>query len=149
EFELEFEPDLEKEIDMNNKRLFGKLRATLLCALLLAPGASRVVDGQDGQLPQRDKDIPEGYVIVEGDIQVPVSHYQALVKGGREAVTFPQNVSLWPNGIVPFEFDINCGPGSTTCVSAANQTAMLNAMAVFQGVANVNFQQCPANSCGG
>jgi hypothetical protein len=136
---------------MTGKKRFGKLRAASLCLLLLTLSAPRVVDGQGSQLPPQNKDIPEGYVIIEGDIQVPVSHYQALVKGAwrSEAATFPRDVSLWPNGIVPFEFDNNCGPASTTCVSAENQTAMLNAMAILQGVANVNFQQCPANTCSG
>ena len=41
------------------------------------------------------------------------------------------NANLWPGGTVPYEFDAN--------VTAANQTAMLQAMAVIEGVANIHY----------
>jgi len=74
--------------------------------------------------------IPEGYTIIEGDILVRTGLYLAA-----------SGTQLWPNGTVPFEFDAN--------VTVANQTAMRNAMAQWERVANVRFVQCPGNTCPG
>jgi len=118
--------------------------------------------------------IPEGYMLVEGDMLVPV---------GSVAGTY--YVNLWAQGnptVVPYVFDTtsancdcvganpcpaacvvcvppqcvgatpcpaacanNCpnrGCATTTCaaVSVANQTAMLNAMAVWEAVVDVDFR---------
>jgi len=67
-------------------------------------------------------EIPEGYTIIEGDIQIPIH------QTGIEMV-FERN--FWEGGIVPFEFDNN--------VTTTNQTLMLNAMQVWENVANVQF----------
>jgi hypothetical protein len=74
--------------------------------------------------------IPEGYTIIEGDILVRTGLYLAAA-----------GTQLWPNGIVPYEFNVN--------VTAANQTAMRNAMAQWERVVNVRFVQCPGNTCPG
>lgn len=76
--------------------------------------------------------VPDGYTIIEGDIIVPVG--QLSVQG-----TWASN--LWPGGDVPYEFDAN--------VVAGNRTAMQNAMAEWEAVANVDFQHCAGNDCAG
>ncbi|MCG8409342.1 MAG: M12 family metallopeptidase [Phycisphaerales bacterium] len=65
--------------------------------------------------------IPAGFRVIEGDIIVP-SDLQA--RG-----TFASN--LWTCGIVPYEFDLN--------VSVQNRTRAIDAMAVWEAVANVDF----------
>lgn len=71
--------------------------------------------------PPDDKDIPEGYKIIEGDILVPIA---APPEG-----TYATN--LWTGGIVPYEFNANVIP--------ANRDSMLAAMAEWESVANVDF----------
>ena len=71
-------------------------------------------------------DIPEGYMVIEGDIVVPLDFRESL---GRRGCFAP---NLWPNGIVPYEFDAG--------VTASHQTAMLNAMAEWEAVAAVDFR---------
>lgn len=99
-----------------------------------------------------------GLTIVEGDIQMPidlVNEMRSIQKApGAPRASFKTN--LWPNGIVPFEFEATCAPTSTCtnapesgCVSQARQMIMLNAMAVLEQVSNVDFQQCPNNQCTG
>ena len=70
--------------------------------------------------------IPPGCVIVEGDIVVPEEFFETV---GARGCFAP---SLWPDGVVPFEFDEN--------VSADNQAAMLGAMATWEAVASVEFR---------
>lgn len=67
--------------------------------------------------------VPEGYMLIEEDIIVPEDFYTS------RAV---YSTNTWPGGIVPFRFDAN--------VSTANQTAMLNAMALWENVAAVDFR---------
>lgn len=74
-----------------------------------------------------DNGVPEGFRLIEGDIIVPETWIQGV---------FATN--WWPDGIVPYEFDIN--------VSAANRTAMLAAMAEWEAVANVDFVQLNGES---
>jgi hypothetical protein len=69
--------------------------------------------------------IPEGYMIIEGDIVVPEDFFETQGTRG----TFDTN--LWPGGIVPFVFDAN--------VNATNQARALTAMGDWEGVANVDF----------
>jgi hypothetical protein len=94
-----------------------------------------VVDHQDLMvlLLLPDEGVPEGYMIIEGDIIVPEDFFEQ----GVSAATYATN--LWPGGIVPFEFDAN--------VSPAHQAQALAAMAEWEAVANVDFQQCPGNNC--
>lgn len=100
----------------------------------------------------RPKGIPEGYTVIDGDILLPTSYVEAVLKRQRLSPDAPQaayGINVWKIGtppfeilgIVPFEFDANVTP--------ANQTAMINAMAVLENVANVDFQQCANNACGG
>jgi len=91
---------------MTNQRSFIKVLTTMLCLLLLTCSAAWPVTGQKEQTPGQQVGIPDGYIVVEGDILM-------------------------------------------TCVSVANQTAMLNAMAVLENVAGVDFQPCNNNQCAG
>jgi hypothetical protein len=70
--------------------------------------------GEDG--------IPLGWIIIEGDIQVPGDWFQSNA-------TVEDN--LWTNGIVPFQFDGN--------VSTRNQQSAIDAMAEWSAVANITF----------
>src|SRR5262249_24329874 len=69
-------------------------------------------------------DIPDGYMIIEGYILVPIGFDQINAP--------PWATNLWPNGVVPYEFD--------TSVTADHRTAMLAAMAEWTAVANVTFR---------
>ena len=79
--------------------------------------------------------VPDGYRLVEGDIQVPIDPTFGLV---TPAAVFPPDPGLlserdyWPNGEVFYEFDDN--------VNQANRQAMLQAMAVWEGVARLTFK---------
>jgi len=75
------------------------------------------------QSPGNDK----RYMIIEGDILVPVDFYK-----NRIQATWRQN-RLWsyPRALVPFQFNAN--------VTAANRNFMLAAMAEWEKVANVDF----------
>lgn len=71
--------------------------------------------------------IPKGYTLIEGDMIVPENFLRKTIpSGGWEA-------DFWPNGIVPFIFDVN--------VTMANQNLMLSAMAEWENVATVDFIQ--------
>ena len=96
--------------------LWSRLWLTLSLVLL----AGLAAHAQD---PGPPEDIPEGYRIIEGDIQVPLDF---------DAPGMPWATNFWPNGIVPFEFHPN--------VTAANRQAMLAAMAEWTAVANVTFR---------
>jgi hypothetical protein len=65
--------------------------------------------------------IPE-YVIIEGDIMV-----KRELLGTKACYDY----SFWPSGVVPYTFSLN--------VSPTNQQLMLDAMAEWERVANVNF----------
>jgi hypothetical protein len=99
-----------------------------------------------GPLP----DIPADYMIVEGDIQIPKSafaaRYPSTNPGGvpGKRVAGPDTVfqtNTWIGGVVPYEFDAN--------VTVANQALAQQAMTDWQPIANVQFTQCPGNSCAG
>ena len=72
-------------------------------------------------------EVPPGFILVGGDILMrPPS------PGPQPDSPFsPDPTTYWPGGIVPYEFDAN--------VSAANQSAMLAAMAQWHNAANVQF----------
>lgn len=76
--------------------------------------------------PEAFKDIPPGFVLIEGDILMPVSRLQEHWLGGTFATNF------WSNGIIPYEFDAN--------VTSVHQTAMLTSMGDWQAAANVQFR---------
>ena len=67
--------------------------------------------------------VPEGYMVIEGDIIVPLNYYKIQT-------TFATN--LWSGGVIPYEFDGN--------VDGTNRTRMLNAMVEWEAVANVDFR---------
>jgi hypothetical protein len=67
-------------------------------------------------------DLPEGYMLVEGDIVVPDDFY--------DRATY-KRFDHWPGGIVYFEFD--------TDVSDSHRTAMREAMDEWMAVAGVVF----------
>ncbi|HNX49531.1 MAG TPA: M12 family metallopeptidase [Thermoanaerobaculaceae bacterium] len=71
-------------------------------------------------------DIPEGYTIIEGDIQVPLAFLHLRAPNSVWATNF------WTNGVVPYEFDAN--------VTAAHRTAMITAMGDWEAAANVDFR---------
>ncbi|MBI5387074.1 MAG: M12 family metallopeptidase [Verrucomicrobia bacterium] len=73
--------------------------------------------------------VPEGFMLIEGDILVRLPKPGTPAPKGvyRETSTY-----FWPGGVVPYEFDAN--------VSAANRTAAINAMAEWEAVANVDFR---------
>lgn len=73
------------------------------------------------------QEIPPGFMLIEGDMVVPVDYYT------RNDSTL--SGSLWPNGVVPYAF-VTSGSGS---VSSANQTRMRRAMNEWEGVADVRF----------
>ena len=148
--------------------------------LLIVGGAPSLLFGQD-DVPEVKLDgngIPEGYVLIEGDIIVPV---------GTTAAAYRAN--QWPQGnptIIPFMFDTTtggctcvnngnctscaaCAPPNPSCArtnagtcaavveapncpapgSTCNQTAALNAMALWEAGADVDFRQCANNQCTG
>jgi hypothetical protein len=64
--------------------------------------------------------IPEGCKLIQGDIIVPISVPEGTY-----------NTNWWTAGNIPYLFDPN--------VTTTNRNAMLNAMAVWEAVANVEF----------
>jgi hypothetical protein len=62
------------------------------------------------------------YRIIEGDIEVPIDF---------DIVTSTWAVNLWPNGIIPYEFDDSVEPWM--------QTRILNAITDWESVANIDF----------
>jgi hypothetical protein len=109
--------------------------AVMLCSLTLPLANAQT---------NRKSNIPPGFTVIDGDILVPTWQYNLLLESRRQKPNTPAAIfqtNLWPNGIVPFQFNNNVTP--------LNRTNMINAMAVLQNVANVNFQQCANNSCSG
>jgi len=72
-------------------------------------------------------DIPDGWKLIEGDILVPTSMLQAVFP---DEGAFGETI-FWPDGIVPYEFDDN--------VSEVDKERMIEAMAVWEDAANINF----------
>lgn len=90
--------------------------------------------------------LPPGYMIVEGDIQVPIAEFESRYRESQAAIqeqtpTGTFEINLWPNGSVPYEFDAN--------VAAANRSTMQTAMQQWQDVSGVRFNQCANNACTG
>jgi len=78
----------------------------------------------------KPKDIPDGYMVIEGDIIVPVGFYE---------LEMPWATNLWPNGVLDYEFDNN--------VPGYGRFFMRQAMDEWAAVANVTFREFA--SCGG
>ncbi len=131
--------------------LWRKTPLCLLAGLCVAP--FWLAAAQSGQRPEGNiPGVPAGYTIIEGDIQMPIVPLSSLRGMSPQTAYYG---GLWYNGIIPFRFEPTCaatsncaGAPTSGCVSAANQTVMLNAMAVLEAVANVDFRQCANNNCG-
>lgn len=95
----------------------------LLCAALAPISVGGNTAAQEPCPGERPDGIPEGYVLIEGDIIVPDDYCHG--DGTWDA-------NLWPNGVVPFLFDDN--------VTVANQQQALLAMSFWEAVANVDFR---------
>ncbi len=92
---------------MTNLKNFLKLAVIACCLLIPSFSSTQVVSGQKEQLPEKQRGATDDYVIIEGDIQVSPSFYQELQASAHspQAAPIKYPTKLWPNGIVPFEFD--------------------------------------------
>jgi len=132
------------------------LLCLLACAILMILKSAQAQTGR--QAKEKIPGVPEGYTIIEGDIQMPIEVVNAMRSGAQLKPDAPQatfNTRLWPNGIVLFRFETSCAATSTCanapqsgCVSAANQSAVFGAMGQTERGTNVRFQQCANNNCG-
>jgi hypothetical protein len=108
------------------------------------------VDGAPGAFWYPD--LPEGYVLIDGDIQVRLEDYLQYLGGNRSVFG---DASFWPNNLVPYDF-VTSGSGA---VSAANQQLAINAMnqiaartgltfrpAVSSDSARIRFQASTVNN---
>lgn len=155
---------------MNKKMKTKPWQVAPLCLLGLLAWIILTVSAQaqpPWPMSKQHPGIPEGYTIVEGDIQMPISVVNAMRQQGRPgAPAAPEANSggrVWTNHIVPYQFQTGVCPATSACtnappsgcVSMTNQQIMLNAMNVIQGtpatpgVANVRFVQCANNNCSG
>ncbi|MBC7870720.1 MAG: S8 family serine peptidase, partial [Chitinophagaceae bacterium] len=88
----------------------------------------------------RPPNIPDGYMIVYGDIQVPIDFFEV---GGQ----FSHQGNLWPRSgpteaspsLIPYAFDLTPDGGGQPNVSPLNQQRAIEAMATWEAVANVDF----------
>lgn len=117
---------MKKKIKTFALAVFGLLTLAALCSVAVS-----------GQKTNPKDDIPKGYSLIDGDILMPTWFVNAVLRGNAPEATYRTN--LWAVGLVRFEFDAN--------VTTANQTNMINAMAVLENVANVDFVQCANNNC--
>lgn len=133
----------------NQRTLFLVSTAVaLLAGTLLWAVSAPVSMAQDGAPPATDEmisDLPPGLMLVEGDILIDAAdyylRYPSLAPNQLNAGQGVYVTSLWPNGRIPYQFDAN--------VSQANRTLAEQAMDWWEGVANVKFERCPGNACGG
>lgn len=79
-------------------------------------------------------DLPEGYIVIQGDIQLSPAEQAAWKLGGPEAVF--GSVTYWPV-VVPYDF--------TASVNASQQTAAINAMNAIGQRAGVVFRPAIAS----
>ena len=136
--------------------VFRLLAAGLFAGLILGAtsvNAAQDVTGGDLQatdLEQALKDIPPGYMLIEGDIQIRVTDYEQYLAARNQSLEAGESArplstfittNYWSGGNVPYEFNAN--------VSAANRTTFRSAMDQWEAVANVTFTQCAGNNCGG
>jgi hypothetical protein len=85
-------------------------------------------------------DLTPGYVLIEGDIQIPLDRYRSLTRGDFQAAATFGGVTFWANNIVPFDF-VTSG---NEAVSPVNQTAAVNAMNAIASRAGVIFRAAVA-----
>lgn len=82
-------------------------------------------------------DLTPGYVLIEGDIQVPLNQFESLTSGDIHAAGTFGPATLWPGGVVPFEFALS----GTGVVFPENQTAAIDAMNAISARAGVVFRR--------
>jgi hypothetical protein len=113
--------------------------------LLLLTGNVESVTAQGPCAPQTNKpcDIPQEFVIAEGDIQVPPEWLEAKPEG-----TFNPDVALWPNGAVPYEFD-KSATSANVASFPVSVTVTTQAIASWTAVANLTFTRCQNDACTG
>lgn len=152
---------MKNNLETSTQISFSLLVLFALC-LFAAPVNSQNKTPKGTTLKEENlgRQIPEGYSLIDGDMMMPTWFVESILRrdGNQESVA-PEatyRTNLWTGGIVWFEFEDQCQPTSTCtnapasgCVSTANQTIMLNQMAVIEAVANVDFRQCPNNFCDG
>ncbi len=105
---------------------------TALCSLAMLHFASPVSQAGSGPVRLVERDsvtyLAEGdtltYVVIEGDILIPIDAYE-----GSVASVYASN--LWGDGSIRYEFN--------AAVPEAKQAVMLNAFAILEGLANVEF----------
>ncbi len=146
---------------MKSVKRFAGWQMLLIC-LVICLGSTilpQVSAQTNRQNEERLPGIPAGYTIIDGDIQMPISVVNAMRQQERQlrSPAAPEslfNLKLWPNGVIPFEYETTCAATSACigaplsgCVSAANQAAMRAAMDVLERAANVRFVQCAGNDC--
>ncbi len=68
-----------------------------------------------------EEGIPEGFMLIEGDILISVDAAYDSAFGA----------TYWPNGVVPYMFDVN--------VNATNQQYAIDAMNEWSAIANITF----------
>jgi hypothetical protein len=110
------------------------LAAGILTLVLIAQGtALRAEDAPDPYAPKTG--VPDGYMIIEGDIIVPVDFYDRPESGpGIESCFAGENAGdFWPHGQLWFEFDSN--------VTEENRQKMRDAMAELEAVADILFME--------
>jgi hypothetical protein len=78
-------------------------------------------------------DLTPGYVVVEGDIQIPLEDYLARTLG-LDGTWGGTGITLW-GSTVPYDF-VTSGGGA---VNATNQQRAIDAMNVISGFAGINF----------
>lgn len=91
----------------------------LMLAFQLIQGGSESAQPAQPQIPS---EIPDGYMLIEGDILVPLDFYETRATHAA---------NLWPGGVVPFEFNAN--------VTDQNRQRARDAMLEWEAVAPVWF----------
>jgi hypothetical protein len=85
-------------------------------------------------------DLTPGYVLIEGDIQIPFHEYLARVNG-LDATYGGGGVHYWPGGVVPYDF-VASGSGA---VSTQNRQRAINAMNQIAARAGLHFRAATGN----
>lgn len=105
------------------------------------PGSVPIQNSDRAPMPSSpfQPDLTPGYVLFEGDIQIRTDEYLRILNGPGDGtfggISNGMTVVFWP-GVVPYDF-VTAGGGA---VSAANQTAAINAMNTIAAIAGINFR---------
>jgi hypothetical protein len=83
-------------------------------------------------------DLPEGYVLIDGDIQVRLTDYLIHLGGGRSVFG---DVDFWSTNVVPYDFVLSGGGA----VSSANQQNAVNAMNQIGARSGLTFRPAVPN----